>query len=157
MLKAKDVMTRDVIIVDEAMSIDALGRLFIEKKISGAPVADAAGSIIGIVTENDLIRKNTRLHIPTVLRIFDAIIPLGRTDSVEEEIRKMSASTVAEICTKEVLSVSPETSIQDVSSIMFEKAVHLVPVIEGGKVVGIIGKIDIIRGMTGETAQQKPG
>lgn len=157
MLRAKDVMTKDVIIVPEGMTVDELGRLFIEKKISGAPVADAKGAIIGIVTENDLIRKNTRLHIPTVLRIFDAIIPLGRSESVEDEIRKMSAATVGEICTKEVLSVSPDTSIQDVSSVMFEKGVHLLPVLEAGKIVGIIGKIDIIRGMTGETPQQKPG
>jgi CBS domain-containing protein len=69
----------------------------------------------------------------------------------------MSASTVGEICTKEVISVSPDASIQDVSSIMSEKGVHLVPVLEAGKIVGIIGKIDIIRGMTGETPQQKPG
>jgi len=157
MLKAKDVMTHDVIIVAEGMTVDELGRLFIEKKISGAPVADAKGALIGIVTENDLIRKNTRLHIPTVLRIFDAIIPLGRSDSVEDEIRRMSASTVGEICSKEVLSVSPDTSIQDVSSVMLEKGVHLLPVLEAGKIVGIIGKIDIIRGMTGETPQQKPG
>lgn len=157
MLKAKDVMTRDVTIVTADMKVDELGRLFIDKKISGAPVADSKGALIGIVTENDLIRKNTRLHIPTVLRVFDAIIPLGRPDSVEDEIKKMTASTVGEICTKEVLSVSPEASIQDVSSIMFEKGVHLVPVLEAGKIVGIIGKIDIIRGMTNETAQQKPG
>ncbi len=157
MLKAKDVMTHDVITVNEGMSVDELGRLFIEKKISGAPVADSKGSLIGIVTENDLIRKNTRLHIPTVLRIFDAIIPLGRPDSVENEIKRMSASTVGEICTKEVLTVSPDASVQHVSSIMFEKGVHLVPVLEAGKIVGIIGKIDIIRGMTGDTVQQKPG
>ncbi|MBI5848356.1 MAG: CBS domain-containing protein [Nitrospirae bacterium] len=157
MLKAKDVMTCDVITVTEGMTVDELGRLFIEKKISGAPVADSKGALIGIVTENDLIRKNTRLHIPTVLRIFDAFIPLGRRDSVEDEIKRMSASTVGEICTKEVITVSPEASIQDVSSIMFEKGVHLVPVLEAGRVVGIIGKMDIIRSMINETAEQKPG
>jgi CBS domain-containing protein len=157
MLNAKDVMTRDVIMVTETMTVDELGRLFIEKKISGAPVADSKGALIGIVTENDLIRKNARLHIPTVLRIFDAIITLGRSDSVEEEIKRMTASTVGEICTREVFSVSPESSIQDLSSIMVEKGVHLVPVLESGRIVGIIGKIDIIRGMTSEAAQQKPG
>lgn len=156
MLKAKDVMTREVITVTEAMSVDELGRFFIEKKISGAPVVDSKGALIGIVTENDLIRKNTRLHIPTVLRIFDAIIPLGRPDSVEEEIRRMSASTVGEIFTKDVFFVSPDASLQDVSSVMIEKGVHLVPVFEAGRIIGIIGKIDVIRGMTGETAQQKP-
>jgi len=157
MLKAKDIMTRDVITVEEDTTVEALGRLFIEKRISGAPVLDKNGNLSGIVTENDLVRKNTRLHIPTVLRIFDAIIPLGSADRVEDEIRKISASTVGEICTRSVLTVSPEASIQDVSSIMFEKGSHVIPVLDAGKIVGIIGKIDIIRGMFGETAQQKPG
>jgi CBS-domain-containing membrane protein len=157
MLKAKDIMTRDVITVQEDTTVESLGRLFIEKRISGAPVLDKNGNLSGIVTENDLVRKNTRLHIPTVLRIFDAIIPLGSADRVEDEIRKISASTVGEICTRSVLTVSPEASIQDVSSIMFEKGSHVIPVLDAGKIVGIIGKIDIIRGMFGETAQQKPG
>ena len=157
MLKAKDIMTRDVITVQEDTTVETLGRLFIEKRISGAPVLDKNGNLSGIVTENDLVRKNTRLHIPTVLRIFDAIIPLGSADRVEDEIRKISASTVGEICTRSVLTVSPEASMQDVSSIMFEKGSHVIPVLDAGKIVGIIGKIDIIRGMFGETAQQKPG
>jgi CBS domain-containing protein len=55
------------------------------------------------------------------------------------------------------VTVSPDASIQDVSSIMFEKGLHVIPVLDSGKIVGIIGKIDIIRGMFGETAQQKPG
>jgi len=157
MLKAKDIMTRDVVTVHEGMTVDALGRLFIEKRISGAPVVERDERLCGIVTENDLVRKNTRLHIPTVLRIFDAIIPLGSADRVEDEIRKISASTVGEICTRSVVTVSPDASIQDVSSIMFEKGLHVIPVLDSGQIVGIIGKIDIIRGMFGETTQQKPG
>lgn len=157
MITAKDIMTSPVVTVHEEMGVDELGKIFIEKKISGAPVVDVKGALVGMVTENDLIRKNTRLHIPTVLRIFDAIIPLGRSESVEDEIRRITASTVGEICTRTVISVSPDSSLQDVSSVMFEKGVHLLPVLESGKLVGIIGKIDIIRGMTGEAVQQKPG
>jgi CBS-domain-containing membrane protein len=157
MLKARDIMTRDVVTVQEDMTVDALGRLFIEKRISGAPVLDKDGRLVGIVTENDLVRKNTRLHIPTVLRLFDAVIPLGSSEKVEEEIRKMSASKVGEICARSVVTVSTDASIEDVSSIMSDKGMHLVPVLEGGKIVGIIGKIDIIKGMFGEIPQQKPG
>ena len=157
MLTASDIMTKEVITVQEDMTIEALGRIFIEKRISGAPVLDNKGKLVGVVTENDLVRKNSRLHIPTVVRIFDAFVPLGSTDRVEEEIRRMSASTVSEICTRTVVTVAPDATLQDVSSLMFEKGVHLIPVLDAGRIVGIIGKIDIIRGMFGEASEQKPG
>lgn len=157
MLTARDIMTKEVITVQEDMTIEALGRIFIEKRISGAPVLDSGEKLVGIVTENDLVRKNSRLHIPTVVRIFDAFVPLGGTDRVEEEIRRMSASTVSEICTRTVVTVAPDATLQDISSLMFEKGVHLIPVLDAGRIVGIIGKIDIIRGMFGETSEQKPG
>ncbi|NJD57415.1 MAG: CBS domain-containing protein [Nitrospirae bacterium] len=157
MLKARDIMTKDVITVQEDMTVEELGRIFIERRISGAPVLDRDKKVIGVVTENDLVRKNSRLHIPTIVRIFDAFVPLGGTGRVEEEIRRISASTVSEICTRTVVTVSPDTSVQDVSSLMFEKGVHIIPVLESGAIVGIIGKIDIIRGMFGEASQQKPG
>jgi CBS-domain-containing membrane protein len=157
MLKAMDIMTKDVIAVQEDMTVEALGRVFIEKRISGAPVLNSQKKIVGIVTENDLVRKNSRLHIPTVVRIFDAFVPLGSTERVEEEIRRISASTVSEICTRTVVTVAPDATLQDISSLMFEKGVHLIPVLDAGHIVGIIGKIDIIRGMFGEASQQKPG
>jgi CBS-domain-containing membrane protein len=157
MLKAMDIMTKDVITVQEDMTVEALGRVFIEKRISGAPVLNSQKKIVGIVTENDLVRKNSRLHIPTVVRIFDAFVPLGSTERVEEEIRRISASTVSEICTRTVVTVAPDATLQDISSLMFEKGVHLIPVLDAGHIVGIIGKIDIIRGMFGEASQQKPG
>lgn len=157
MLTAKDIMTKEVITVQEDMTIEALGRIFIEKRISGAPVLDSRERLVGIVTENDLVRKNSRLHIPTVVRIFDAFVPLGGTGQVEEEIRRVSASTVSEICTRTVVTVSPDATLQDICSLMFEKGVHLIPVLDAGRIVGIIGKIDIIRGMFGETSEQKPG
>jgi len=157
MLKARDIMTKEVITVQEDMTVEALGRIFIEKRISGAPVLDSKGKLVGIVTENDLVRKNNRLHIPTVVRIFDAFLPLGSTDRVEEEIRRISASRISEIYSRTVVTVAPDATLQDVSSLMFEKGVHLIPVLDTDRIVGIIGKIDIIRGMFSETPQQKPG
>ncbi len=152
MLKAKDIMTKDVTAVSPGTTVEELGRLFIRKEISGAPVVDADGSLFGIVTENDLISKNTRLHIPTILRLFDAFIPVGAS-KMEVEIKKMTASTVGEICTKKVVSVAEETLIDEIATIMNEKRIHLLPVLREGKVVGIIGKKDLIRGIAGEVPQ----
>ncbi len=152
MLKAKDIMTKDVVTVQPGTTVEDLGRLFIEKDLSGAPVVDAQGGLIGIVTENDLISKNTRLHIPTILRLFDAFIPLG-TSKLETEIKKMTAATVGEVCTKKVITIGEDTTIDEIATIMDEKKIHLLPVVKGEKVVGIVGKKDLIRGIAGEASQ----
>jgi len=152
MLKAKDIMTTDVITLFPDTTVEQAGRLFIERGISGAPVVDAEGVLRGIVTENDLISKNRRLHIPTVLRLFDAFIPLG-TSKLEVEIKRMAASTVGEICSKSVVTVDEEASIEDIATIMTERNVHLIPVMGKGKLLGIIGKKNLIRGIAGETSQ----
>jgi CBS domain-containing protein len=152
MLKAKDIMTKDVITVSPEATLEELGRMFIEKKISGAPVVNAAGAIVGVVTENDLISKNSRLHIPTVIRLFDAFIALG-TGKLEAEIRKMTASAVGDVCVKNVVTVTEETAIDEIATIMDEKKIHLLPVVKQGKIVGIIGKKDLIRGIAGEAPE----
>ncbi len=152
MLKAKDIMTEDVITVNPSMTIEEFARILMKNQISGAPVVDEDGSLIGIVTENDLITQNKRLHIPTILRLFDAFIPLG-TSRLEREIKKITATTVGEICTKKVITVDPETPLEEIATIMTEKKIHLIPVIKEGKIVGIIGKKDIIKGAAAESSQ----
>ncbi|RJR16105.1 MAG: CBS domain-containing protein [Nitrospiraceae bacterium] len=147
MLTAKDIMTKDVITVRPEATVEDLARLLMEHKISGVPVVDDNKKIVGIVTENDLIRKNKRLHIPTVIRLFDAYIMLG-SDKAEEEIKKMAATTVEEICTENVVSIEEETSLEDIATIMAEQHIHLLPVLSGSNVVGIVGKADMVRAMT---------
>ena len=152
MLKAKDIMTKDVITVKPETTIEEFARLLMKYQISGAPVVDENRKLKGIVTENDLISKNSRLHIPTVLRLFDAYIPLG-TSKMERDIKKMAASIVEEICTKEVISVDDEASVEYIATIMTEKRIHLLPVLREGKLAGIIGKKDLIRGLAGEESE----
>jgi CBS domain-containing protein len=150
MLKAKDIMTKEVVTVKPETTIEELARLLMKRQISGAPVVDDKGKLTGIVTENDLISKNSRLHIPTILRLFDAYIPLGAS-KMESDIRKMAASTVEEICTKELITVDEEASVEYIATIMTEKRIHILPVVREGKLVGIIGKKDLIKGIAGES------
>lgn len=147
MLKAKDIMTRDVITVTPSTTIEDLAHILIDHNISGAPVVDERGALLGIVTENDLISKNKRLHIPTIMRLFDAYIMLESPATIEKEIRKMAAVTVNDIFIKDAVSVSEETSVEEIATIMSEKKAYLIPVVAGGKIAGIIGKMDLIKGI----------
>lgn len=148
MLKAKDIMTTDVITVKPTTTIEDLARTLMEHNISGAPVVNDAGDLISIVTENDLISQNKRLHIPTVMRLFDAFVMLESPGKIEKEIKKMAAITVDDICTKKVITITEDTPVQDIATIMSEKKVHLIPVVEGKKIRGIIGKMDLVKGIT---------
>ncbi len=147
MLKAKDIMTTNVITVGPETTIEELARILIEHKISGTPVVDEKGDLYGIVTENDLISQKKRLHIPTIVRLFDAYIMLESSSKIEKEIKRMSAVTVKDICVRDVITVTEETTLDEIATIMAEKKVHLIPVVEGKKIKGIIGKIDMIKGI----------
>ena len=156
MLEAKDIMTKEVITVKEATTIQELAQILVQNRISGVPVVDDEGRLTGVVTENDLINKNKKLHIPTILRLFDAYIPLG-TSKLETDIMRMAAITVGDIRTKDVVSVKEETRVEDIATIMSEKNIHLLPVLRDGILVGIVGKRDLINAVAREGAGEKHG
>ena len=147
MLKAKDIMTRDVITVEGKTNLETFARILMKHQISGAPVLDSDGNLTGIVTENDLINRNTKLHIPTILRLFDAFIPLGNS-RLEEEIKKMAASHVRDIMSKIVVTIHEDTPLEDIATMMMENKIHLLPVVREETLVGIVGKKDVIRGIS---------
>ncbi len=145
MLTAKDIMTKDVVTVKPDTSIGDLASLLVKNEISGVPVVDDAGALYGIVTENDLIRQNKRLHIPTVVSFLDAAIYLESSRKFSEEVQRVTATKVADICARKVISIEEGTTLTDIATLMSEKKVHLLPVLKAGKVVGIVGKRDIVR------------
>lgn len=144
MLTAKDIMTKDVVSVTPDTSIEELSNLLVRNQISGAPVVNAAGGIVGIVTENDLISRNKRLHIPTVVSFLDAAIYLESSKKFAEEVKRVTATKVGDICTSKVITITEETTLTDIATLMAEKKVHLLPVVREGKVVGVVGKRDVV-------------
>jgi CBS-domain-containing membrane protein len=147
MLTAGDVMTRDVITVKKETTIRELAELFARHRISSAPVVDDNGTMIGIVTETDLIEQDKSLHIPTVISLFDWVIYLESDKKFEKELKKMTGQTVGDIYAQEVETVAPSTPISDVADIMSSRKIHAIPVVEDRKVVGIVARIDLIRTM----------
>jgi len=147
MLTAKDIMTKEIITVKKDTSISELSRLFIEHKVNGIPVVDDENAVIGMVTQGDLIEQNKSLHIPTVITLFDAVLFLESEKKFEADVKKLTGTKVEDIYSSKVVTVSLTTDLGDIASIMSEKDVHTLPVVDNGKLVGIIGKLDLIRAM----------
>ncbi|KAB2891542.1 MAG: CBS domain-containing protein [Desulfobulbaceae bacterium] len=149
MKNAADIMTKEVITVSLTTTVQELAKILATHDISGAPVVDEQGGIIGVVTESDLIDQNKKVHIPTVVSILDSFFFLENPDKMEQEMRKIAGSTVADIYSSPARSVTLNTPIDEIATIMAEKGIHTLPVVEDGKLCGIIGKKDIIRSIAG--------
>jgi CBS domain-containing protein len=145
MLTAKDIMTRDVLVVKPDTSIEELASIIVKNEISGVPVVDDAGALYGIVTENDLISRNKRLHIPTVVSFLDAAIYLESSKKFKQEVKRLTATRVGDICARKVVTITEDTTVMDIATLMSEKKVHLLPVLKAGKIVGIVGKRDMVK------------
>ncbi len=143
MLTAKDIMTTDVISVPPDMPVEKLAALFFEHKIGGAPVMED-GNLLGVVTESDLIDQSKNLHIPTVINILDAVFVLN-PNKMDQEFKKMAGRTVREIFSKHSLTVCEDTPLNEIATLMAEKHVHTLPVVTDGKLVGVVGKSDLIK------------
>lgn len=148
MKTASQIMSREVFSVDPDMGLGELAALFTEKRVSGFPVVDSSGALIGVVTETDLIHQNERLHIPTTVAIFDAVLMLGSSKKIEDELKKMAATTVRQIMTSDPATIGPDSTLTEIATIMGEKNVHTLPVLgNDGKLLGVVGKLDLIRAM----------
>ncbi|MBO0859032.1 MAG: CBS domain-containing protein [Chloracidobacterium sp.] len=119
-LYASDVMVKDVITVTESMLLKDVARMFIEMKITGAPVVNAQGELAGVISETDIIRKTT-------------------------SIGAWSPRTVGQIMTTPAVTISPNESLQRVCEMMYNRRIHRVVVAEGNQIKGILTTMDILR------------
>jgi len=145
MQTVKDVMTTDVVTVSPETDIKDAVRIIIEKHINGVPVVDADGKLRGILCQSDLITQQKNLSLPSFFTVLDGYVPLVSMKHLEREIEKIAATTVADAMTTDVVTVSPDTSIEDAATIMVEKKFYTLPVVDKGKLVGVVGQEDILR------------
>lgn len=150
MLTAADIMTSQVITVTRETTIKELAELFVQHRISSLPVVDGEGKLVGMVTETDLIEQDRNLHIPTVISLFDGVFYLESERKLEEQLKKMTGKTVADIFTAKVETAGPGMPISTIADIMSANRYNAVPVVENGKLIGIVARIDLIRTMIAE-------
>jgi CBS domain-containing protein len=146
-MRAMDVMTTDVITVDPETTVQAMATLLAERGISGAPVVDANGRLVGIVSEGDLLH---RAEIGTARRHRERRRSWWLDHFASELARdyvKSHGRTVRDIMTRDVVTVTENTDLGDVAALLEAKRIKRVPVTRDGKVIGIISRANLVRAL----------
>ncbi len=144
MLQARDIMSKDVITTTPETPVNEVAALLEKHRISGVPVVDADGRIVGIITQSDLVSRARDLELPPTIALFDLRLFLETPSHFKKRLEKMLGVTVSEVMTPEPITIPPEMPLQEIAALMARKKVHTLPVVAGGKLAGVIGKIDLI-------------
>jgi CBS domain-containing protein len=152
MFYARDIMTTEVLTVSPETSIADLSKTLENRKIGGVPVADKGGRLVGVITQSDLVERARDLELPPAINILDFHIYLQIPSHMLQRVEKMLGTTVGDCMTKDPVTVAPDTPLARIAGLMAKQQVHTIPVVQGGKIVGVIGKMDLVRAMA-----QEPG
>jgi len=142
MLTVRDVMTRPVKTVGPDMPLKEVARLLIDSGVSGAPVVDAWGQVLGVVSEGDFLIKEQgaqAVHHRRFAPLF------GETAETRTQLDKLAARTASEAMTAPAVTIAASRSVQDAAAIMTERRINRLPVVEGGVLVGIVTRADLVR------------
>jgi CBS domain-containing protein len=152
-VKAQDIMTRDVITIQPETSIAEIARMLHDHRISGLPVVNKDGELLGIVSEGDLIIKLARPQSPPHIELLGGIFFLKRPHEMDDELKKLTAVSARDIMTEKVITVEEDCDIEDLASLMVNRKINRLPVVNSGKLVGIITRADIIETLVEEPAK----
>ncbi len=150
-MNASDVMSRNIISVGRGTTVAAAIRLMLDNHISGLPVIDA-GRLVGILTEGDLLRRSetgTERHRPRWLEIL-----MGPGRLADEYVRTHGRK-VEEIMTRQPLSVTPDTPLDEIVALMERRHIKRVPVLDGDVPVGIVSRADLLRALARTLEEQQ--
>lgn len=143
-MKTSDIMTRQVVTVTPETSIAEAARLMLQHRISGLPVVDAKNAVIGIITEGDLLRRGETASAPHHPWWLQLLLGPGR---LAEEYTLAHARKVGEAMHSDVVSVAPEADVSDVVQLMNKRRIKRVPVVEDGKLAGIVSRANLVRAL----------
>jgi CBS domain-containing protein len=153
MLKARDIMTKEVISVYPETEVVQAARLLLEHRINGLPVLDQEEHLIGIICQSDLISQQKKIPLPSFFILLDSVIQLPSIKNIEKELQKIAAIAVKDAMTPNPVTVDPDTALEDIATLMVKNNIHTLPVLDQGRLVGIIGKEDILRTLMSDSGK----
>ena len=139
-MKVEDVMTRDVITVAPGTSIQAAAQLMVDHGVSGLPVVDGAGSLVGLITEGDLIVRHKPPSWPRWWQLF-----FEDTARLAREYQRATGLTVGEVMTRTLVCIAPDAPLAAAAALLEEHRIRRLPVVEDGVLVGVISRADLIK------------
>ena len=153
-MKAKDVMTTEVVYADPESSVRAIARTLLKHRISGVPVADHDGRVIGIVSEGDLMR---RPESETVRPRSWWLELMETPEDRASQYLKSHGLTARDVMTREPITVAEDTPLEEIAMLLEQKAIKRVPVLRDGKLVGIVSRADLLHGLVARAGQARAG
>jgi CBS domain-containing protein len=151
-MNVAEIMDPDPVTVAPGTPIEEVLRLMKDRELPGLPVVNDAGRCVGIVTESDLVLSEEEgdLHMPHHLDLMGGTIWLESWKHFEQRLEKAMAADVDEMMTADPLSVTPETSVKEAGRIIAEQGHNRLPVVEHGRFVGLVTRLDVLEAMTRE-------
>lgn len=149
-MKAADVMVANVISVTPDVLVQDVAYILLSNRISAVPVIDDDGRLLGIVSEGDLMRRaeaGTGRHRSWWLAM------LTRTEVLAADYVREHARKVTDVMTRNVVTVAPDTPLQDIATLLEKNGIKRVPVVEGGKVVGIVSRANLLQALASTRKQ----
>ena len=142
----REVMTGDVVTLRPEQPVQDAADVLAGKQIGAAPVVDDSGKVVGLLRDEDLIVSEARLHVPTVISFLGADLVLPSSlHRFEHELKKAAGATAADVMITEFPTAKPDDTIDGLAAEMHGRDITHVPVLGGGKLVGIVARGDLVR------------
>lgn len=141
---ARDMMERPRCVPVTA-NLHEVAEMLLREHLDGACVTDETGRMVGVITAMDLVFQEKRPRVPTMLYLIDAVIPIGSVEKSKREVRRIMAVSVEELMVRDVVTVTPDTRVDEVATRMVEDHLTILPVVEDGELVGMITKPSLLR------------
>src|SRR5947208_10477818 len=153
-MRVRDIMDSEPVTVTPDDDVEHVLRLLRRHGLHGVPVVNDGGRCVGIVTEADLILADEQgdLHLPHYIELFGGVVYLEPLRRFEERLRKAVASKVADMMTADPVTIEADAPVEEAARVIATRKHNRLPVIEHGRLVGVVTRIDVLEALHGERA-----
>jgi CBS domain-containing protein len=148
-MKARDIMVSPVITVKQSCTVQEVAKTFVEHRISGVPVVDDQGMLVGIVSEGDLMHRS---EADTERKRLWWLLALTAEETLAADYVKAHACRVADVMTRHVITAAPDTPLREIAALLEKNSVKRVPIMEKGQLVGIISRANLVQAVASTRA-----
>ena len=151
-LTVRDIMESEPVSVTVADSVETVLHVMRDHELSGVPVVNEGGRCVGIITEADLVLSDEGedFHLPHYFELFGGIVFLESWSHFEERARKAFAATAEEMMTPDPVTIAPDATVREAARVIARKKHNRLPVVEHGRLVGMVTRVDVLEGLTAE-------